>query len=200
VSVSIAKELLAQASDEPDRFRRHMLVAAAMREALSHEPVVVGGTAQDFYTGAVYVETDLDLVGWVAPDEEGLLRDLGFTKTGRHWFHSASKIAVEFLEGTIAGDKTRILHMPVGSGSAAIVGVEDLYLDRIRQTTMYPPGSEPTEFKGAVAVAVAAYEDFDWKYVDKEIKTTEENDPSLGKDMREVHNRARRRLLFELKR
>jgi hypothetical protein len=65
---------------------------------------------------------------------------------------------------------------------------------------MYPPGSEPTEFKGAVAVAVASHEDFDWNYVDHEIKATEENDPSLGKDMREIHNRARRRLLFELKR
>lgn len=84
--------------------------------------------------------------------------------------------------------------------SQRTAGVEDLYLDRIRQTTMYPPGSEPTEFKGAVAVAVASHEDFDWKYVDQEIKTTEQNDPSLGKDMREVHNRARRRLLFELKR
>jgi hypothetical protein len=177
-----------------------LLVAAAMREVLSHEPVVVGGTAQDFYTGNVYVQTDLDLVGWLTPEEEGLLRDLGFTKTGRHWFHSASKIAVEFPEGTIAGDKRRIVHISVGSGSAAIIGVEDLYLDRIRQTTMYPPGFESTEFKGAVAVAVASYEDFDWNYVDQEIKTTEEKDPSLGKDMREIHNKVRRRLLLEMKR
>lgn len=170
-----------------------------MRAALSHEPVVVGGTAEDFYTGDVYVETDLDLVGWVTLEEEGLLRDLGFTKIGRHWFHSASKIAVEFPEGTIHGDKTRILHTSVGSGTAAIIGVDDLYLDRIRQTTMYPAGSEPIEFKAAVAVAVASYDDFDWKYVDEEIKTTEEKDPSLGKAMREVHKRVRRRLLSKLR-
>jgi hypothetical protein len=164
-----------------------------MREVLSREPVVVGGTAEDFYTGDVYVETDLDLVGWVTPEEEGLLHDLGFTKKGRHWFHSVSKIAVEFPEGTIDGDETRILRTSVGSGTVALIGVDDLYLDRVRQATV------PASHLPALAVAVAAYDEIDWPYVERTIQATVERNPPLGEPMRRVHRSIRRQLLIELR-
>jgi hypothetical protein len=199
VSVSRADELLAGAAEDPDRLQRHLLVAAALREVLGQEPVVVGGTAEDMYTGETYVQTDLDLCGWVTPEEEQVLFDLNFVHEGRYWRHVPSNVAVEFPESKVHGDEGRFIRKPIGAGLAVIIGVDDFYLDRLRQTTAYPVDPEPTEFKAAVAVAVASYDEIEWSYVEEIIRGTEREDPNLGRAMRATHKRVRRRLLSELK-
>jgi hypothetical protein len=52
VNASRAETLLARAAGERDRLRRHLLVAAALRDLVEIEPVVVGGTAEEFHSGA----------------------------------------------------------------------------------------------------------------------------------------------------
>lgn len=198
MSVSRAEALLAEAATEPVRSERHLLVAAALREVLAHEPVVVGGTAQDVYTGDVYRETDLDLCGWLDPEEESLLAtELGFAREGRHLVHLASNVAVEFPESEIQGDESRIMRRQVRPGAlVAIIGVEDLYLDRIRQATAsLDPGTDGISAKAALAVAIASFEQIDWRYVGGRIRETEERDPHLGTRMRKVHERVRRKVL-----
>lgn len=198
MSVSRAKALLAEAATEPVRSERHLLVAAALREALAHEPVVVGGTAQDVYTGDVYRETDLDLCGWLDPGEESLLTtELGFVRDGRHLVHLASNVAVEFPESVIQGDQARIVRKEVRSGAiVAIIGVEDLYLDRIRQaTTPLETSVDDISAKAALAVAIASFEQIDWRYVGGRIRETEKQDPLLGTRMRKIHERVRRKVL-----
>lgn len=201
MNVSKAKALLAEAEDEQGRTRRHLLVAAALREVLAREPVVVGGTAQDLYTGDVYRETDLDLVGWLTREEELLLiAHLGFVREGRHLSHLASKVAVEFPESKLAGDEARIRHLEVQPGSSvAIISIEDLYLDRVRQATATPtPSPSDVNVNAALAIALASFEDVDWDYVSQHIRETEKGNPSLGKRMRKIHNRIRRKALAKL--
>src|SRR2546423_10090694 len=135
VNDSKARQLLVQAAAEGDRLTRHLLVAAALREVLAQEPIVVGGTAEELYTAAGYHETDLDLVGWLTKAEEQLVADLGFVKWVRHWVHEASKVPVEFPESRLAGDESRVQRRRVGNGTFAVIGVDDLYLDRGRQAT-----------------------------------------------------------------
>jgi hypothetical protein len=198
VSVSRARALLAEAAGERVRSERHLLVAAALREALAHEPVVVGGTAQDMYTGGVYRETDLDLCGWLEAEEEALLlTELGFVREGRHLTHVASKVAVEFPESEIHGDRSRVVRKEVRPGAlVAIIGVEDLYLDRIRQATApLDPSVDDISAKAALAIAIASFEGIDWAYVVAQIRATEEHDPPLGARMRKVHERIRRKVL-----
>jgi hypothetical protein len=200
VTVSKARQLLDEASEPAiDDIDRHLLVAAAVSEVLDHEPVVVGGTAEDYYAADMYVPTDLDLCGWVAPDEEAILADLGFERDGRHWYHPASKIAVEFPESRIAGDEDRIKRVRIGSGEVALIGVEDLYLDRVRAAASYQ-GTWKTsiEFRGAIAIGVAAYEDIDWAYVDRGL-TALKLSKSEHAAMRDVHKAVRRRVLAALK-
>lgn len=199
MSVSRASDLLARAANEADRTERHLLVAAALREVLDHEPIVVGGTAEDLYTGDVYRETDLDLCGWVAVDEEPILRKLGFVREGRYWVHTPSKVAVEFPESRIDGDEARVLRRPTGGGIAAVIGVDDLYLDRIRQATADDRASEGRGARAGLAVALAAYDEIDWRYVERVIAKTEQDNSLVGKPMREVHKKIRRRLLSALR-
>lgn len=193
MSVSKAQQLLSDAATERRRLDRHLLVAAALREVLAQEPVVVGGTAEELYTAAAYHETDLDLVGWVTEQEIDLLTRLGFKKWGRHWFHEASKVAVEFPESRLAGDENRVSRRKIRGGTVAVIGVEDLYLDRVRQATAYQ-GENSTEFRSAVAVGVAAYDAMDWRYVARHIREARRDDPPLGKAMSRVDSKVRKRI------
>jgi hypothetical protein len=188
-----AERLLAEAARERDRLRRHLLVAAALRAVLEIEPVVVGGTAEEFHTGAPYHETDLDLCGWLRPGEPALLRELGFRRRGRHWVHDGSKVAVEFPDARIHGDEARIERIRIGRGRFAIIGVDDLYLDRLRQATA-PMTSESIELRSALAVAAGAIDRIDRRYVLRRIRDIERQDPPLGRRMRELDVRIRRRV------
>jgi hypothetical protein len=191
-NVSLAQELLARAADEPKRLRRHLLVAAALTELLDQEPIVVGGTAEEFHTAAGYHQTDLDLCGWVTKDEQPRLRKLGFSKEGRHWFHRPSKVAVEFPATKIDGDIGRLERRRVGGGRVAIIGVDDLYLDRVRQATVRPE-ERSMEFLSALAVGAAAFDRLDRRYVARRIRDTEGTDATLGARMRRIDSRIRRR-------
>lgn len=155
---------------------------------------MVGGTAEEFHSGAPYHETDLDLCGWLQEREPGTLQEIGFRRQGRHWVHEASKVAVEFPESRIDGDESRIERVRVGRGTAAIIGVDDLYVDRLRQATapFRPEGS--VEFHSALAVAAGAFDRIDRRYVLRRIRYIERSDPPLGRQMRALDTRIRRRV------
>ena len=153
---------------------------------------MVGGTAEEFQSGAPYHGTDLDLVGVVTSVERGALRSLGFRKRGRHWFHDASHVAVEFPDDRIDGDVDRIERVDLGPGTAAIIGVDDLYIDRLRQATAPLSNVEGSiEFHSALAVAAGAFERLDRRYVLRRIRQIEEREGRIGERMRRLDRRIR---------
>lgn len=195
MSGSRAEALLRKAAGERDRSRRHLLVAAALRESLRVEPIVVGGTAEEIQSGSPYHETDLDLCGVVAPDERAVLRGLGFRKRGRHWFHDASKVAVEFPDTRIDGDEDRVERIRVGGGTAAMIGIDDLYVDRLRQATAPSANVEGSiEFHSALAVAAGGLDRIDRRYVLARIRQIERSEGRIGERMRQLDSRIRRRV------
>jgi len=193
VTASRAEALLGRAARERDRLRRHLLVAAALHEVLGAEPVVVGGTAEEYHARFPYHETDLDVCGRVRDEERALLRRLGFSKRGLHWFHERSKVAVEFPDSRIDGDDDRIERFRLGGGTVAMIGVDDLYLDRLRQATANPVDSS-LEFRSALAVAAGAFERIDRRYVLRRIRDVERAEPGIGRLMRRLDSRIRRRV------
>ncbi len=51
------------------------------------KPILVGGSAVEFYTRGTYKSLDIDLLA----DREALekvLEKMGFSKIGRHWFYT----------------------------------------------------------------------------------------------------------------
>ena len=195
MSDSRAETLLQAAGSERDRLRRHLLVAAALREVLSTEPVVVGGTAEEFQAGSPYHETDLDLCGVVTAAERATLRRLGFRKRGRHWFHEPSSVAVEFPDSRIDGDESRIDRIRIARSTAAVIGVDDLYLDRLRQATTPLANAERSiEFHSALAVAAGGFDRIDRRYVLRRIREIESSEGRIGRRMRELDIRIRRRV------
>jgi hypothetical protein len=196
-NVSRARELLDKAAardglDEDERLDRNLLIAAAFREILSHEPVVVGGTAEDFWTADSYHQTDVDLVTWApSAHEQEVLSNLGFSKHGRHWVHAATGVPVEIPEARLKGDLLRVHREPKAPGIVVIISAEDLYLDRIRQSTMDPEDESLQTFNSAVAIAAANYTEMDWAYVDAAIDADDDAPRDL---MRRIDKRVRRRV------
>jgi hypothetical protein len=197
LSVSRARQLLGLARHEPDRLRRHLLVAAAFRQVLSRDAIVVGGTAEEYWTAAAYHETDLDLCAPLTRKDEGILQELGFRRIGRHWERPGIAAVVEFPDSRIDGDEDRTVEEEVGPGTARIIGLDDLYIDRLKQSTV-DERREGVEFKSALAVVAARYENIDWPYVWHRIAETRRRDPRLGDAMKRIDSRIRRRVRAKL--
>jgi hypothetical protein len=193
VSISKAKRLLRLAGGESDRLSRHLLVAAALRQVLHADPIVVGGTAEEYWTAAEYHETDLDLCVALTREDRKVLLALDFRPDGRHWTHPRISVAVEFPDSRIDGDEDRTIEEPVGEGAARIIGLDDLYLDRLRQATV-EERREGVEFHSALAVIAARYEDIDWPYVRGRIREIAGREDSVGDSMKRIDSKIRRRV------
>ena len=194
-NITRAKRLLAEAAEGSpprNRLERHLLVAAALTEVLAHAPIVVGGTAEEYWTAAEYEETDLDLCAPLQAEDRATIERLGFKREGRHWLDEMANVAVEFPESRIDGDESRIREVQVGEGTARLIGLDDLYLDRLRRSTAFET-SEGIEFKSALSVAVTQFESIDWLYVTDHIRERIGRDPMLGSSMRRLNRKIRQR-------
>ena len=161
-----------------------LAVAAMLRSILGGTPVVVGGVAEMYWTRLPDHPTDLDVFAPVGDEDVQRLRDAGFVREGRHWWHEAHGVAVEFPEAIADADPIR-LHE---HGGALIIGVSDLYLDRLRQSTANDnPNS--VEHQSLLAVASSCMEIIDWPYVRRRIADEPEH---LRTPLRRNHRAARR--------
>jgi hypothetical protein len=196
VSITDAQNLLRAASAEPNRLDRHLLVAAAFRSAFAIEPVVVGGTAEEYWTLDEYHQTDLDMCAPIGKAELTVLGVLGFKKAGRHWENPGLHVAVEFPETEIDGDFARTELIQVGTGAARMIGREDLYVDRLLQATA--DTGESIRVKSALAIAVANYEVMDWPYVAARLRDIGQRDSFLRDSARKIDSKVRRRARVQL--
>lgn len=91
-----AKALLAQIPRARTALRQRLPLAAAMTTLMEHTPIVVGGTAEEYWAGGEYRPTDLDLCP--RPTRRDLIgfADVGLRKVGRHWIRNDLPVAVEF--------------------------------------------------------------------------------------------------------
>lgn len=141
---------------------RKILTAAAFSEAALENAILVGGTAVELHTGS-YRPTDIDLVGDPRPGSDATLVGLGFARNGRHWlftFNDGETLAIE-VPGDRLDDYAREAPRPIDPalGRLAVIGLNDLMMDRLLQAT----GGERVTTEEAVRLAVAAYERIDWE-------------------------------------
>ncbi len=141
-------------------------------------PIIVGGAAVEYYTGAAIMTGDFDIV--CAADEslkESLIR-LGFREEDRHGrilkglYHPDLLLAVEVVSGTFfdsRADRDRLSAIKLdGGGEVFIASVEDMIADRLGQYASSPRGV-PEMLRQAVILLQLA-EDIDEDYLDRRIK------------------------------
>ena len=100
-----ASELIALGQD-PDRLRRQCRFIARLDARLGgqrpHErPIIVGGSAVEFYTTGGYASQDIDLVLFDPVQAEDLLARSEFQREGRHWWSATADLLIEFPGRTL---------------------------------------------------------------------------------------------------
>ena len=95
------------------------------------KPIVVGGSAVDFYTNGVFQSYDIDLVGSRKIIGDILENTFGFKRSGRHWIDEQTGIFIEVQGDYLAGSKDKITTMTVEGLKLYIIGIEDLIIDRL---------------------------------------------------------------------
>ncbi len=104
-------------------------ILAEISEKLSgnKKPILVGGSAVEFYTRGTCKSIDIDLLG----DRDSLVKlfeDMGFSKTGRHWFYTKD-IGIEIVGSSAEGRRVNeVLHE---GKLIRIISIEDLIVDRL---------------------------------------------------------------------
>jgi hypothetical protein len=161
-----------------------------MTKLLSKQPIVVGGTAEEYWAGGEYHPTDLDLCPRPSPRDLRGLASLGLRKRGRHWTREDLPIAVEFPGS--GEDIERTVVVKVGGVSILVISCEDLYLDRIRQATVSWP-REDVSFDAALELALTNYLTMDWDYIRGRLRTAASSDQQAATLMASVSRRVRSR-------
>lgn len=115
-----------------------MTEAASIITALMEDegivPIVVGGLAVEVYTRGHYTTLDIDLVTMRRDYADKLLKELGFNKEGRHWYHAELEVAIEIPGNMLEdADQEKVIKINLPSGRHIyLIGLEDIILDRLR--------------------------------------------------------------------
>lgn len=91
------------------------------------KPILVGGSAVEFYTRGTCKSLDLDLLA----DRDSLvqiLEKMGFSKMGRHWFYTKD-IGIEIVGDSAEG--RRINEIVHEGKTIRVLSIEDLIVDRL---------------------------------------------------------------------
>jgi hypothetical protein len=161
-----------------------------MTELLSKQPIVVGGTAEEYWAGGEYHPTDLDLCPLPSPIDLEALSAVGLHKSGRHWTREDLPVALEFPGSGEGIERTVVVK--VGGVSILMISCEDLYLDRIRQATVSWP-REGVSFDAALELALTNYVTMDWDYIRGRLRTAASSEQPVATLMASVNRRVRSR-------
>lgn len=149
--------------------QRHLVVAAVLTELLQPLgllPVVVRGSAAEFYTAGVYATRDVDIVVSGLEKVADVLRRLGFEQIGTSFRHPEVPLVVDLPPEPLAGDPDRITEVEVDGAKAYVIGIEDLILDRLNA---YVHWRDQDSLDAAVQLLVAQWERLDWAYLRREV-------------------------------
>jgi len=186
-----AEALLRQIPAARSPLRQRLLLAAAITRLISKKPIVVGGTAEEYWAGGEYHPTDLDLCPRPSATDLKALTAVGLRKRGRHWVRADLPVAVEFPGS--GADIERTVVVRVGRVSVLMISCEDLYLDRVRQATVSWP-REDVSFDSALEIALTNYVRLDWDYTRDRIRAAVSTERVVGTLMVGVNRRVRLRV------
>jgi hypothetical protein len=185
-----AEALLCRIPGVRSALRQRLLLAAAITRVLGKSPIVVGGTAEEYWAGGEYHPTDLDLCPQLTASDTKALIALGLRKNGRHWSRSDLPVAVEFPGS--GDDIERTVVVKVGGYSVLMISCEDLYLDRLAQATVSWP-REDVSFDSAFEIALINYTRMDWDHIRDRLKLKAVAEATVGVLMVAVNRRVRSR-------
>lgn len=150
---------------EKDPLRRKLVALGILTDQLASTgltPVLVGGSAVEFYTAGGYATKDVDLALPVSDAVDLAFRDLGFQKEGRYWYRADLDLLFEAPAGDLAGETSPRTTIEIDGWKIAVIGVEDLILDRLRAWVHWKSGEDERWTRRLVSLYRSK---IDWSYL-----------------------------------
>ncbi|MTI80431.1 MAG: UbiD family decarboxylase [Firmicutes bacterium] len=152
-----------------DRMDKIMLFTAVLTKELQRygiKPVLVGGSALEFYTQGNYTTLDIDLVVQGRERVKTVLEKMGFDRGygEKSWYNEELELSVEILDDTLAGSMERIITVNIDEDMVVyVIGIEDLIIDRLNA---YKWWKSLSDGEWATAAMAIHYEDIDFEYME----------------------------------
>jgi hypothetical protein len=147
--------------------RKLYFCAVLTRSLRGTRPIIVGGTAVEFYTAGGYSTRDIDLVCSDREAVVGRLRDYGFEQFGRHFYDEELDLSIEIPGTELAGDESRVRKVivePKVGLAAYVIGVEDIIVDRLNAYVYWKSGDDGL---WAREMMVLHRDEIDWEYLER---------------------------------
>ncbi|KFZ43952.1 hypothetical protein CS060_11370 [Anoxybacillus flavithermus] len=165
-SIKEAQEKL-QSLRTKTSFEKMVQVTAILTKLLEPHrirPIIVGGLAVEIYTRGDYTTVDIDLIVSDREKAGQLLHQLGFTPSGRHWYHDELFVSVEIPNDVLEdADDDKVIELKLEDGlHVYVIGIEDIILDRLRACVHWKSKSD---CEWAKRMVLLHKERLDWAYM-----------------------------------
>ena len=157
---------LADAERIEDTLDRRLFVTGVITEALMGigvRPILVGGSAVEFYTHGGYATQDMDVLMPSSKQVEDVMAGLGFERSGRYWIRGDLDIMLEAPASPLAGDLNRVIEIDLGESVVYAIGIEDLIIDRLNA---YVHWRSEEDGRWAERLLSGHAEKIDWPYLE----------------------------------
>jgi len=160
-------EKIASIENLVDKKAYFMSLLTREAEKRNTRPVVVGGSAVDFYTEGIFPSYDIDLIGSRKIIGGILENTFGFKRSGRHWIDERSGIFVEVPGDHLAGSQDKITTISIDGLKVYVIGIEDLIIDRMAACSEW---KSDTDCKQAYYMLKYYQNRIDFKYLNEKAK------------------------------
>ena len=161
------KDPLSEAISIERGFRRtvyDMSIITAELERDGIVPVIVGGSAVEFYTRDWYSTSDIDLAIDKSRRDgfEKAMAGFGFRKEGRMWIREELGLYIEIPADISDISMENLTKIETPNGNAYIIGIEELICDRIQAAEHWKSAAD---LEQAIRIGSAFNDDIDWDLV-----------------------------------
>ena len=162
---------LARLRQPGDRLRRNLVFVALLDQKLGRpspalRPIVVGGSAVEFYTTGGYMSADVDLVMLHPEQADRILGAAGFSRLGRYWSLPDTDLLIEFPGQTLTyapGAYDRLTEVELDDGLVAtVIGIEDILIGRLYASVS---DRRSNDRRWALEMAALHFDRLDWEAV-----------------------------------
>ncbi len=132
--MKVLKERLNKIKSMSDPLQRKLWALAVVTKALEPlkmRPILIGGTALEYYSLGGYSTTDVDIALPYDPQVDKVFAALGFKKEGRYWSNNELDLLFEAPAGILKGEDAEITKVMMDDMVCYILGLEDLIIDRL---------------------------------------------------------------------
>jgi predicted nucleotidyltransferase len=105
--------------------KKYIVFATITSKTKGKKPILVGGSAVEFYTQGAYKSLDLDVIA-IKKELEPTLKAMGFKKSGRHWYNEDVSLKIVSSQ-----TKEKVKKVNIEKYTIHMISVEDLIVDRL---------------------------------------------------------------------